>query len=91
MTVPPAQSLTRCTCGATLFTFFIWADEERDDLIHVTDRWRDAPRHAEEIRAVSATDAAIAFDRKHQPEHDINGRLAPLRRGRCHRRLIPAR
>jgi hypothetical protein len=71
--------------------FFIWPDEERDDLVHVTDRWRDAPKNAEEIRAVSATDAAIAFDRKHLPEHDINGRAGPLRRGRCHRRLKATR
>ena len=38
--------------------------------MHVTDRARDCPRNAEEIRAVSATDAAIAYDRRHEPEHE---------------------
>jgi hypothetical protein len=64
----------------------MWADEDQDNLIHVTDRPRDAPRHSEEIRAVSATDAAIAYDRKHEPEHDVQGGAGILRRGRCQRR-----
>ena len=64
----------------------MWAAEEQENLIHVTDRARDAPRHAEEIQAVSATDAAIAYDRKHEPEHDVQGRAGALRRGRCQRR-----
>ena len=80
------MSSARCSCGAAFRTFWIWADEEQDNLIHVTDRPRDAPRHAEEIRAVSATDAAIAYDRKHEPEHDVHGSAGPLRSGRCQRR-----
>jgi hypothetical protein len=56
--------------------------------MHVTDRPRDAPKHAEEIRAVSATDAALAYDRKHEPEHDVAGPQGPLRQGRCARRLL---
>lgn len=67
-------------------SFWLWGDDERENLIHVTDRWRDAPRHAEEVRAVSATDASIAYDRRHEPEHDIHGPNGPLRRGRCARR-----
>ena len=55
--------------------------------MHVTDRARDCPRNAEEIRAVSATDAAIAYDRRHEPEHDVTGRVGLLRRGRCVRRF----
>jgi hypothetical protein len=77
----------RCACGSGLLQFWIWPDEERDDLMHVTDRWRDVPKHAEQIRAVSATDAAIAYDRKHEPEHDVHGPTGQLRKGRCARRL----
>ena len=77
----------RCSCGAALLQFWVWPDEERDDLMHVTDRWRDVPPNAEEIRAVSATDAAVAYDRKHEPEHDVYGRARQLRNGRCARRL----
>ena len=80
------MSSARCSCGAAFRTFWIWADDEQDNLIHVTDRARDAPRHSEEIRAVSATDAAIAYDRKHEAEHDVQGRAGMLRRGRCQRR-----
>jgi hypothetical protein len=79
-------SSARCSCGATFRAFWIWADEDQENLIHVTDRARDAPRHAEELRAVSATDAAIAYDRKHEPEHDIQGQAGLLRKGRCQRR-----
>jgi hypothetical protein len=84
-------SSARCSCGAAFRTFWIWPDEEQDNLIHVTDRPRDAPRHAEEIQAVSATDAAIAYDRKHEPEHDVQGRAGALRRGRCQRRATQRR
>lgn len=77
----------RCSCGSGLQQYWIWPDEERDDLMHVTDRWRDVPKNAEEIRAVSATDAAVAYDRKHEPEHDVHGPRGLLRRGRCARRL----
>ncbi len=80
------MSSARCSCGAAFRTFWIWAAEQHDDLIHVTDRARDAPRHAEQIQAVSATDAAIAYDRKHEPEHDVQGPAGALRRGRCQRR-----
>jgi len=48
-------SSARCSCGAAFRTYWIWPDEEQDNLIHVTDRFRDAPRHAEQILAVSAT------------------------------------
>jgi hypothetical protein len=78
----------RCRCGAALKLFWLWPDEEQDGLMHVTDRPRDVPRHAEEIRAVSATDAALAYDRKHEPEHDVIGPGGPLRQGRCARRLL---
>src|SRR5205809_113665 len=59
-----ASDGVRCSCGSALQRFWIWPDEERDDLMHVTDRIRDVPKHADEVRAVSATDAAIAYDRK---------------------------
>jgi hypothetical protein len=78
----------RCRCGAALKLFWLWPDEEQDGLMHVTDRPRDAPPNAEEIRAVSATDAALAYDRKHEPEHDVLGPPGPLRQGRCARRLL---
>ena len=55
--------------------------------MHVTDRARDVPRNAEEIRAVSATDAAITYDRRHEPEHDVVGKVGTLRQGRCVRRF----
>jgi hypothetical protein len=84
--VSPPGAAARCDCGALLSTFWLWPDEETENLIHVTDRARDAPRHAEEIKAVSATDAAVAYDRKHEPEHDIIGTAGPIRRGRCRRR-----
>jgi hypothetical protein len=80
-------SSARCSCGATLILFWLWPDEEKENLIHVTDRQRDVPRNAEQVRAVSATDAAVAYDRRHEPEHDVvttSGK--PLRRGRCQRR-----
>jgi hypothetical protein len=77
----------RCVCGSALLQFWIWPDEDRDDLIHVTDRWRDVPKNGEAIRAVSATDAAVAYDRKHEPEHDVYGPMGQLRKGRCARRL----
>ena len=80
------MSSARCSCGVPSRTFWIWPDEEQENLIHVTDRPRDAPRHAEELRAVSATDAAVAYDRKHEPEHDVVGSAGPLRNGRCQRR-----
>ena len=80
------MSSARCSCGAPFRSYFIWADEVQDNLIHVTDRARDAPKHSEEIRAVSATDAAIAYDRKHEPEHDVVAGTRTLRQGRCKRR-----
>ena len=80
------MSSARCSCGAAFRTFWIWPDEDQENLIHVTDRARDAPRHAEEVRAVSAPAAAIAYDRKHEPEHDVHGPAGVLRRGRCQRR-----
>ena len=55
--------------------------------MHVTDRWRDVPKNGEEVHAVSATDAAVAYDRRHEPEHDVYGRTGQLRTGRCARRL----
>lgn len=79
-------SATRCGCGAALRLYWLWPDEDQDNLMHVTDRARDAPANAEEIRAVSATDAAIAYDRKHEAEHDVQGPSGLLRRGRCARR-----
>jgi hypothetical protein len=82
------MSASRCRCGALLKLFWLWPDEDEENLMHVTDRARDAPRHAEEIRAVSATDAAIAYDRKHEAEHDVLGQRGPLRQGRCARRLL---
>ena len=39
-----------------------------------------------EDRRFSATDAAVAYDRKHEPEHDVVGPAGPLRTGRCQRR-----
>ncbi len=85
------MSAARCGCGAPFRSFWIWADDDQENLIHVTDRPRDAPRHSDEIRAVSATDAAIAYDRKHEPEHDVVGPAGPLRKGRCHRRASLSR
>lgn len=82
------MSSARCSCGALFRPFWIWPDEEQDNLIHVTDRARDAPNHSEEVRAVSATDAAIAYDRKHEPEHDISSAGRTLRKGRCNRRAV---
>jgi hypothetical protein len=79
-------SSARCSCGAAFRAFWIWPDEQQENLIHVSDRARDAPRHAEQVGAVSATDAAVAYDRKHEPEHDVLGPAGPLRRGRCQRR-----
>ena len=78
---------THCACGSALLRYWVWPDEERDDLMHVTDRWRDVPKNGEEVHAVSATDAAVAYDRKHQPEHDVHGPAGILRKGRCARRL----
>ena len=80
------MSSARCSCGAAFRTFWIWPDEEQEKLVHVTDRAGDAPRHGEQIRAVSAIDAAVAYDRKHDPEHDVHGAAGVLRRGRCQRR-----
>jgi hypothetical protein len=79
-------SSARCSCGAAFRTFWIWPDEEQENLIHVTDRARDAPRHAENLQAVSAPDAAVAYDRRHEPEHDVQGQRGLLRKGRCQRR-----
>jgi hypothetical protein len=81
-------STARCRCGASLKLFWLWPDEDEDGLMHVTDRPRDAPRHADEIRAVSPTDAALAYEARHEPEHDVAGPAGPLRRGRCARRLL---
>ncbi|TAK24670.1 MAG: hypothetical protein EPO26_05505 [Chloroflexota bacterium] len=81
------MAVTRCSCGTLLKVFWLWPDEAEDGLMHVTDRLRDAPKNAEEVRAVSPTDAAIAFDQKHTPEHDITSASSTLRRGRCARRI----
>lgn len=82
------MSVSRCRCGAPLKLFWLWPDEDEENLMHVTDRPRDAPTHAEEIRAVSAVDAAIAYDRKHESEHDVAGPRGPMKQGRCARRLL---
>ncbi|MBM4416691.1 MAG: hypothetical protein FJ033_00010 [Chloroflexi bacterium] len=81
------MAVARCSCGTPLKVYWVWPDEVGDGLMHVSDRPRDAPPNAEKVSAMSPTDAAIAFDRKHEPDHDIVARGRLLRNGRCARRL----